>query len=777
MHNDEEWIARAITSCTAQSLANIEILCIDDASTDGTRAIVEDMARRDSRIRLIAFESNRSAFQARRVGSEEAAAPYLLFLDGDDELTANAAQVALQHARSSGADIVAFGVDVRLPDGVGTVRLAKDVQPRHPRLDGSDILATLLPPGEPARGHIWGYLFTTSLIRNAYSGLPTDVRLPRANDLPVTFLALAAATSYVSTIDVLYRYYFRRGQSGRRVTNLEDFQPYLEAVRSLDVIEHKVVAPESPWPEPDVVVASYESARMFIIGNVLDYCIAASDDGLRRDCVRLLQARVGPLAVVRAAAFFKPAALSAISSATGPPSPRTSPTRHVLIVTSELSTGGVQAVVAAQARILTEAGIAVTIALHRRGHDVYDLPPKVHVVHIEGSTTGERIASWIDICRESGADVVFEHTILYGRLWPYFVLASRACGIPTIGFLLSFALRPLFNDNQNMSHLLQHLPLVETVVTLSATDVGYWKLRGIQRVVCVPNPPSPMLMEHASDQALKTVPDGRLRLIWWGRLDESTKRVRSLIAVISALRERGVDAEISIVGPDSRDLTAVQLREAAAASGVTDFVRLSGALHGRALVEEVEAAHIYVMTSAIEGAPLALLEAQAFGLPVAMFDLPWLASHEGNDGVVSVPPGDAEGLAREIAALARDPERYLAASAGSLRAARRATQVDFHELYSKLLAGELAPEFSPEPTLDNARLLLEWSTLYAEANARLHLKATRELRSLEARVTSLKDEMARTRKRPSVSSARRVRRLLGSWKRRLAGRLRGAPKA
>ncbi|WP_022872426.1 glycosyltransferase family 2 protein [Nesterenkonia alba] len=91
--NDEEFVGRALDSCINQTLEDIEIICVDDASTDSTVSVIESYQRHDSRIHLIRQQTNLSAFQARRAGIMAAQSPYVLFLDGDDELATTAAEV------------------------------------------------------------------------------------------------------------------------------------------------------------------------------------------------------------------------------------------------------------------------------------------------------------------------------------------------------------------------------------------------------------------------------------------------------------------------------------------------------------------------------------------------------------------------------------------------------------------------------------------------------------------------------------------------------------
>lgn len=759
-YNDEAWVAAALESCIRQTAQNIEIICVDDASTDGTPSIIESFRARDSRIRLIGLDVNGTAFQARRIGVEAASAPYVLFLDGDDELVPQATKVALKCARKVGADVVGFGVHVIMPDGTQRSSLENALQPSHDRLSGEQILPALFPPEQSANGHLWRYLLKTELIRKVYAGFPRELPLPRANDLPISFLTLAAATTYVSTPERLYRYYFRRGTSGHHVLDLDRFEFYLGAVNSVELIQPRLHAVTRGWGNPHMATACYESARLSVIGNVLRYCMSASDPELQDACMALLRDRVGYVEIVRAAANFRPDALAVVARAFKEPVERRLSPHRVLLTSANLGTGGVQGVVASQARYLLDAGFKVMVAVQGADEAAHNLPEGVAILHIEGENPADRIASWISICEEFRADVIIDHHILYNRRWPFLVLAARTLGIPTIGWLHNFALRPLFDNGDNATFLTENLPLLEAVVTLSPTDVAYWKLRGITRVVWLPNPPSPTLLLELSEPAKpKPAPTGEVKIVWWGRLQESTKRVRSLIPITSTLRDLGVDARLTIIGPDSPDLTGSQLLEDAFSNGIGDAVQVLGPLHGQALINELSSAHMFVSTSAIEGAPLTLVEAQALGLPIAMYELPWLAGLEGNGGVVTAAQGDVHTLARQIADLVGDPERYSSLSAAALAAAQSATDFDFSGLYGALIRGNLPAEYSPEPSLSHASLLLEWSTRYAEANARYSRRRRREITSLQAEVRVLRKQLAaRSPRTLAIRVAGRARR-------------------
>lgn len=82
--NSAEHIAECIESIAEQSLADIEIICVDDGSTDGSRLIVESAAAQDKRIVLITQQGNHGAAAARNKGLQVATGEFVCFMDSDD---------------------------------------------------------------------------------------------------------------------------------------------------------------------------------------------------------------------------------------------------------------------------------------------------------------------------------------------------------------------------------------------------------------------------------------------------------------------------------------------------------------------------------------------------------------------------------------------------------------------------------------------------------------------------------------------------------------------
>jgi glycosyltransferase involved in cell wall biosynthesis len=84
VYNDKARLPRAVQSALQQR-AGVQVVLVDDGSTDGSRELALDMARDDPRIYALALPANRGQGFARNVGAAATQAPYLTFLDQDDE--------------------------------------------------------------------------------------------------------------------------------------------------------------------------------------------------------------------------------------------------------------------------------------------------------------------------------------------------------------------------------------------------------------------------------------------------------------------------------------------------------------------------------------------------------------------------------------------------------------------------------------------------------------------------------------------------------------------
>lgn len=109
IYNVERYLEQCLSSVTAQSHTRLEIICVDDGSTDRSAAIARQMAAADDRIRLIQ-QVNQGLSAARNNGLAEARGDYVFFLDSDDWLAGHAIEFLLLAASQTGCAAVSGAV-------------------------------------------------------------------------------------------------------------------------------------------------------------------------------------------------------------------------------------------------------------------------------------------------------------------------------------------------------------------------------------------------------------------------------------------------------------------------------------------------------------------------------------------------------------------------------------------------------------------------------------------------------------------------------------------
>lgn len=107
VYNVESYLAMCLDSLTCQSFEDIEIICINDGSTDNSLEILEHYQKFDRRIKIINKE-NGGLSSARNVGIKTANGDYILFVDSDDWISSNAVERLYENAQKNNSDLVIF---------------------------------------------------------------------------------------------------------------------------------------------------------------------------------------------------------------------------------------------------------------------------------------------------------------------------------------------------------------------------------------------------------------------------------------------------------------------------------------------------------------------------------------------------------------------------------------------------------------------------------------------------------------------------------------------
>lgn len=221
----EQYLDKCVESLTAQTYRDLEIILVDDGSPDGCPELCDLWAKRDSRVRVI-HQENRGVSAARNTGLDAATGDYLMFVDPDDYLPKNAAEVLVERIFSDGSDLAFGRMTHSYEDGHCDGRSWDFIQDRC--LTGEELLCGL-DGWEQSLVNALGKLYT----RRALEG----IRFPpmsSAEDLWV-FPLIALQCRKVSMVDQLVYYYYQRSDS---IVHTKTDVQNLESVRaSLHMVE------------------------------------------------------------------------------------------------------------------------------------------------------------------------------------------------------------------------------------------------------------------------------------------------------------------------------------------------------------------------------------------------------------------------------------------------------------------------------------------------------------------------------------------------------------
>lgn len=227
VYNVEGYLEECLASILGQDVEGLEVVCVDDGSTDSSGMLLEEWAARDDRIRVVS-KPNGGLSSARNAGIEAARGDYLMFVDSDDALLPGACRRVLEAFRDTGADIVTFGA-VCDPEEEATEWLIECLSPRDAVYRGFDE-AILFE--ERSRPYVWRSAFRASFVRE--QGLRFDETVAFGEDQIFHFASypLAQVTAFVS--DKLYRYRVSRPDSLMAQRNSQSILKLQEHLRIVD---------------------------------------------------------------------------------------------------------------------------------------------------------------------------------------------------------------------------------------------------------------------------------------------------------------------------------------------------------------------------------------------------------------------------------------------------------------------------------------------------------------------------------------------------------------
>lgn len=248
VYNVEAYLAETIESVLNQTFRDIEVICVDDCSTDRSAEIIADYAARDNRLRCIRPDQNSGSARARALGTMAATGQFILYVDGDDTLDPEACAILRKKIKKSPPDVLEF--KERLVDvSGGDPDAFKDMELYQRFFWGrlkSDRLVTECVAYQTFPWTLHGKVFKADIAKRASEKM-ADVRIVMADDLYFLFIYLFYARTFRGIGGKrLYHYYVGRGITGQPVISRSTFDKHCGQLLIIPLLE-QFLKSENAW--------------------------------------------------------------------------------------------------------------------------------------------------------------------------------------------------------------------------------------------------------------------------------------------------------------------------------------------------------------------------------------------------------------------------------------------------------------------------------------------------------------------------------------------------
>lgn len=290
VYNAERFLEECLGSIFAQTHDDLEVICVDDASSDGSPRLLGELAARHPGLRVVTLGSCDGVSAARNAGMRVATGSYVLFVDADDAIDPRLVEHALSRAVSCGADMTIFGFDewhARSGSHVPREMCREHVgdESSFALADLEGVSTSLVTP------NVWRILFRRGFLSENSLAFHED--LPTSEDLAFIYEALLCDPSLALLDERLYHY---RRDGGTTLTRASRGDAGLRALRHIfDFAEARGLADDR------VVVRHLVNLVLDVVEYATGSAATAEEyellyDAFRRDWLPLVTAHEGLVA-------------------------------------------------------------------------------------------------------------------------------------------------------------------------------------------------------------------------------------------------------------------------------------------------------------------------------------------------------------------------------------------------------------------------------------------------------------------------------------------------
>jgi len=702
VYNMAQYLDQSVRSWLSQTMDNIEIICIDDASTDTSLEVLNGLAAEDSRIRVISLKQNKSAWTARKIGVKEAKGDYILFADADDAIREDACEKLYHEMKVEPVDILHFGSELINVNGLPDEwikSLESFLEPFAGTLYGKEILTACF--GEKRYAFtLWNKMFSASLCKRALENQP-DLVLPKGQDKLTYFILSFYADSYKGIPGTkYYKYYYGRGSGGYQLISLKQFERYCKMGLVSDALSDFLTQVSAREQFKDIELVFQQELLTDCASTWLH---RLSEEDKRCGFDKMLEYWDSTNIISFIADNLDDKRYEFAKQIKGAHSLEHKSTRIRTIATyyHSIENGGIARVLCSLVYLWENMGFQVIVITDQPpSQKDYNLPATVKrfivpdFLTISGKNYDERASIMSKIIKDNNVDLVVYHAwVSHLMLWDELIIKSHGSAfIAYCHGVFSYALMTPWIRYQE---IIAPYLLADAIVTLSDVDAKFWECFN-DNVKTVQNPFTGNVSEWKPSQC-----DSH-DILWVGRLSDE-KNPYDALEIIKKVKKEIPDAKLYFLGESKVAGYEQALKSKVIESDLEDNVVFLG-FH-KDVHSYYEKASILLLTSKFEGYCLVLQEGMMAGLPIVMYELPYLTLTQNNSAINAVKQGDIQEAARLIVDLFRNENKRHKQATESRRFVEKIVGCDFKIVWEEIF--DSLNKKQVEIQKDSERLMME----------------------------------------------------------------------
>ena len=270
IYNVEKYLRQALSSVVNQTYRDLDIVCVDDGSTDNSLSIIKEFAAQDNRIQVIT-QKNQGTYITRQVGANAAQGDYILFLDPDDWLELDACEKLSDFAKTSQADIIQYGAYVECEEDVNGIaeELYKWLNPQIDCLTGPDAILEACYIEGKVTWNVIAKLIKASVAKKAFS-YQGKFHIVINDDYFAVFYVYAFSQTYRSIPLKFYHYRLGTGVSTKKEVTIADFEMSMRCFQGFEDLERFITEYPKLLSEKSIDIAR-NIMRDYVINDAFNF--------------------------------------------------------------------------------------------------------------------------------------------------------------------------------------------------------------------------------------------------------------------------------------------------------------------------------------------------------------------------------------------------------------------------------------------------------------------------------------------------------------------------